>query len=293
MTNEYDEQDGDSADEPEEALAEAYNLGLKREKSGDVDGAEHAYLEALKIDPSDPGGVTIRLAALGRLPSPERMPDAYIAMLFDQHADAFDDILVDRLGYSVPLLVHQTLVRLGLGPFQRMLDLGCGTGLSGIALTGMTDHRTGVDLSERIVELAFDRGVYDDLYVGEAVEFLADFEEEDGSRPSWDLIVATDVFPYLGAAEPFIENAARRLTGKGVLAFSTESLPEDVPEGKGYAVGPKRRFAHGETYLRATLTAAGFEVLDMEPITVRMEEEEPVPGHLVTARLGGNTNRQE
>ncbi|MEM9630015.1 MAG: methyltransferase [Pseudomonadota bacterium] len=273
-------------DEPEnEALVEAYNRGLALQKSGDLAGAEKAFREVLELDPDDSGGASIRLAAIGVEKAPDKMPDAYVATLFDQHADVFDEILVDELGYCVPLLLREMIQRLEVGPFDRLLDLGCGTGLTGMALVDCTKHRTGIDLSERIVELAYDREVYDDLYVGEAVEFLQEFEEEDGSRPKWDLIAATDVFPYLGAVEPFLEGAVDRLSPKGYLAFSTETLSADALQGRNYMVGPKSRFAQAESYIRSSLDRAGFEILAMDPITVRLEEGEPVPGHLVMAQL--------
>ncbi|MCV0424247.1 MAG: methyltransferase [Roseibium sp.] len=284
--SEHDNHSPDVEDTPEnEALAEAYNRGLELQKAGDFKGAEQAFREALVLDPLDSGGVSIRLAAIGAENAPEKMPDAYVSTLFDQHADVFDEILVDELGYCVPLLLRDMIQRLEIGPFFRVLDLGCGTGLTGMALADCTTHRTGVDLSERIVELAYDREVYEDLYVGEAVEFLQDFEEEDGSRPNWDLIAATDVFPYLGAVEPFLAGAVGRLNARGYLAFSTETLGKSVFQGKDYMVGPNNRFAQAESYIRSALDAAGFDILTMDPITVRLEAGDPVPGHLVMAQL--------
>lgn len=281
-----DETDHDTMGEEDEALAEAYNRGLALQKAGDMKGAEKAFREALALDPQDRGGVAIRLAAMGADVAPDKMPDAYVSTLFDQHADVFDEILVDELGYCVPLLLRDLIGRLGAGPFGRLLDLGCGTGLTGMALADCTTHCTGVDLSERIIELAFDREVYDDLYVGEAVEFLQEFEEDDGTRPSWDMIAATDVFPYLGAVEPFLAGASNRLEPNGFLAFSTETLDSNLLKGRDYLVGPHNRYAQSETYIRRSLADAGFEILAMDPITVRLEEGVPVPGHLVFARLG-------
>ena len=91
--------------EESDPLAEAYNRGLALEKAGDIAGAEAAYREALALDPADHGGVSIRLAAMGRAEAPDRAPDAYVATLFDQNAANFDDMLVEQLGYAVPMLV--------------------------------------------------------------------------------------------------------------------------------------------------------------------------------------------
>ncbi len=270
----------------EDALGEVYDAGLEMEKAGDFDGAAVAYRKALELDPDDHCGAAIRLASIGRAPSPEKMPDAYVSTLFDQHADVFDEILVEELGYCVPLLLREKVRGLGIGPFQTGLDLGCGTGLTGMAFADCVERMTGVDLSERIVEVAFDREVYEDLYVGEAVEFLEEFEEEDGRRPVWTFISATDVFPYLGKIEPMVDAAKARLEPRGIFAFSTETLPEDAfTEGERYKVGAHQRYAQAESYVRDVLADRGFEILSMDNITVRLEEGEPVPGHLVVARL--------
>ncbi len=76
----------------------------------------------------------------------------------------FDTILVDQLGYDVPLQLREMLLELD-DEFQaeRMLDLGCGTGLSADALDDMADHKTGVDISENMIEVAYEKGDYDAL----------------------------------------------------------------------------------------------------------------------------------
>ncbi len=128
----------------EKALADAYNKALELEKSGKFEDAAAAYRTVLELDPDDHGGAAVRIASMGIGEAPPKAPDAYVATLFDQHAEAFESILVDQLEYCVPLLVRQRIQALGLGPFKKMLDLGCGTGLTGGALRDIVDDITGL-----------------------------------------------------------------------------------------------------------------------------------------------------
>lgn len=266
----------------EEALAEAYNRALALEKAGDIDAAVKAYEEVLAIDPEDHGGASVRIASLGRGDAPPKAPDAYVETLFDQHAEAFEDILIEQLGYAVPVLVRQRLQTLGLGPFKRMLDLGCGTGLTGGTLRDMAEDITGLDISENMVEIAHEKDLYETLYVAEVEDFLEDNDDEP-----FDLVTATDVLPYLGALEPLFFGTAENMVEGGIFVFSSETLPEDVMAGRPYMVGPHQRFAHAEAYVRERLAATGFEVVEISEINVRMQDGHPTPGHLVIARLRG------
>ncbi len=264
----------------EEALAEAYNHALALEKAGDVDAAVAAYHRVLEIDPEDHGGAAVRIAALGHGDAPPKAPDAYVETLFDQHAESFEDILVEQLGYAVPVLVRQRLQDLKLGPFKRMLDLGCGTGLTGGALRDMVDDITGIDISENMVEIAHEKDLYETLYVAEVEDFLEDNDDEP-----FDLITATDVLPYLGALEPLFFGAAENLMAGGIFVFSSETLP--TSDGRTYIVGPHQRYLHAEAYIRSRLTETGFELVEITEINVRMQDGLPSPGHLVIAKFKG------
>lgn len=272
------------AESGEDALEEAYERGLACEKAGDAEGAAAAYREVLRLDPEDRGGAAVRLAALGRGETPEKAPGAYVATLFDQHAEVFDAILVDQLGYLVPEVLGERLRAIAPGPYARLLDLGCGTGLSAEAFGDLAAHLSGLDLSAGMLEIAHEKELYDTLYIGDAVEFLL-AEDDEGER--WDLIVATDVMPYLGALEPIMAAVGARIAPGGVFGFSTETLGEEALAGRPYMVGPKQRFAHDEGYVRRVLAAEGFGVAEVRPIVVRYEEGVPVPGHLVIARAAG------
>jgi predicted TPR repeat methyltransferase len=160
-----------------------------------------------------------------------------------------------------------------------VLDLGCGTGLCGPVLRPMARTLAGVDLSAAMVEKARARGVYDRLDVGDLVAFMR------ASGRCYDLLVAADVFIYLGDLSPAFEAAAGCLRpgGGGMLAFSAEA-----GTGERYAMGPKtRRFTHAEPYLRRLAAMYGFEEQSFEPITVRIEAGRPVAGYLVVLRWPG------
>lgn len=266
------------SEDADDLLAEAYERALDHEKAGRIDEAAAAYHEVLALNADDPGGVSVRLAAMGRGDAPAKAPAAYVATLFDQHAEVFDGILVEQLGYAVPMMMRERVQALGMGPFARMLDLGCGTGLSAEAMEDMAEHITGVDIAEGMIEIADEKELFHDLYVAEAEGFLA-----DTPLAPWDLIAATDVLPYLGEAETLLRGAAAHLTLGGVLIFSTETENAEVLGQRPWVVTPHHRYAHARGYIETTLAAAGLALREVTDIIVRHEMGAPIPGHLYVA----------
>lgn len=261
-------------DKDHDIFVRAYERGLAAENEGDLDKAAAAFAEVLRVDPADHAGVSIRLAVIGRGQTPTKAPEAYVATLFDQRAGEFDEMLVEKLGYSLPMMLRERLG--GLGPWKRMLDLGCGTGLTGASLADLAEEIVGVDLAEGMLQEASEREVYSGLFLGDAEAFLD--QTESGT---WDLLTATDVLPYLGALESFFAGAAKALRAGGILAVSVETLPDMDAD---YMVGPKHRFAHRAAYLHELSRIAGFDVLECDPITLRHDKGAPVSGLLLLAR---------
>lgn len=269
----------------EDALATAYNQALAFEKAGDAKKAATLYEKCLALDPTDVCGASVRLASMGLSEAPKKAPDAYVATLFDQHAEDFDDILTGNLGYAVPMQVADILKRDAPGPYARMLDLGCGTGLSGMMLMDICDTSIGVDLSEAMVDKSDERACYDELYINEAVHFLEEWAKED--REGFDLLVATDVLPYIGALEPLFEGLKANAAAHSTLVFSSETLPDETMKHQDWSITPHQRFAHSADYLKKLCATAGFSnITHFEDITVRHEQGAPIAGYLVIATNG-------
>lgn len=263
----------------EEKLAEAYNKALALEKAGDFEAAALSYQEVLKIDPDDHGGASVRLASMKMGAVPDKAPQSYIATLFDQHADVFDKVLVDDLGYDVPAMSAHLLKKLGLNNFERVLDLGCGTGLMGVQLEDISGEMIGVDLSENMIEIAYDREIYESLYVADVEDYLDDNDEE-----RWNLICAGDVLPYLGNIENLIKGIATNLELDGYTIFSTETLPDEEFKETGFTIGAHQRYAHKLEYLDEVLSTHGLTIMISEDIVVRLEQGKPIYGHLIVAQ---------
>lgn len=83
-----------------------------------------------------------------------RLPGPFIIMT-SQNADIKRDITLCKKKY---VLFQDFLIKLGLEPGQRVLDLGCGTGGSAFFMArhyGVSVH--GIDLSTNMINIAKDR----------------------------------------------------------------------------------------------------------------------------------------
>jgi predicted TPR repeat methyltransferase len=201
-----------------------------------------------------PGNVEARHLRDAALARPvERQPPELVAQRFDEMADGFDEHLVVGLGYEGPQHLAALLAPLACaGADLEVLDAGCGTGLCATMLRPMARRLVGVDLSAGMLAKAQARGLYDELERCDLLDALAQGEGR------WDLIVALDTFPYLGALEATFEAAARALKPGGRFAFSTEAgSPEDA--GGDYILRGNGRYAHSGAYI-ARLAAGRFAI---------------------------------
>ncbi len=255
-----------------EPYREAFLLALGRLWGvlGDVERARSWFTRALSIDPDS----TAAAAGLASLADAEGLTPVYVRTLFDQYADRFDADLIGTLKYRAPALVAALLARLGIVEGGAdILDLGCGTGLSGAALRPFARMLDGVDLSPGMVARAEARGIYAGLAVRDAAAYLA------GAGKAWDVIAAVDMLNYLGDLGPIFRGVAARLTPGGLFAGTVEKREEG-----GQALSEKRRYRHGEDHVRAALDAAGLRLVELSEAVLRQEGGVPVVGLVFAAR---------
>jgi predicted TPR repeat methyltransferase len=268
---------------PDYALAQHYRANTLRALGRRVE-AIAAYHAALALG-ADAAGIGFALAALGEGALPSSAPPGYVKELFDGYAGHFDRHLVEMLAYRTPALLDELLrphvtAANGKG-LDEALDLGCGTGLCGPFLRPLARRLTGVDLSARMLDKARETGHYDALACADIVDFL-----KGQAAARCGLVLAADVFVYLGDLAPVFGEAARTLEPGGWFAFSVEAL-EDVagtPGGADYAITLSNRFAHALGYVERLAAAHGFVPVAVRQAALRREDGRDVAGHLVLLR---------
>jgi predicted TPR repeat methyltransferase len=255
-----------------------FNLGEMRRQLGQSEAAVAAFRKVVELDPDDSFGARLRLARLGAA-SPAGMPEAYVRGMFDQYAPRFDSELTATLGYRAPALLRKAVDTACAAQgrrvrFDTMLDLGCGTGLSGAAFRDCVGQLTGVDLSPGMIAVAEQKKIYDRLEAFDIERFLA---TEIAAPRTYSLVVAADVFVYLADLTGVCAAVARVMTNRALFAFTVE-----MHAGEGFVLGEALRYAHGAAHLRAAL--AGLELLQLTEVSTRNEAGKPVPGLLAVAQ---------
>lgn len=260
-----------------------FRLAEWQEAAGHADTARASWRRVIEIDPSDHLGAGLRLDLARAVPVAEAMPAAFVETLFDQYAERFDTALVDQLGYRGPAQILEALLLAGRTRFERVVDLGCGTGLMGQAIRPHAGWLEGYDISSRMLAQARSKGVYDALH-------KRDLSRLDIAGERHDLILAADVFIYIGALEQIVGWAAASLSPGGILAFTLEELPQDEGDLR---LRPSRRYAHSADYVARLLEQAGFAAPQFNRAMLRMDAGQPVPGLTVMAVRSPHPFRRE
>lgn len=200
---------------------------------------------------------------------------SYVPRLFNSYAEGFEKHLRE-LGYRVPEMMRDVLVRRAHMPVGDALDIGCGTGLVGDALHGLAEAIDGIDVAEKMIAAAQAKGIYRRLLMGDAADLLANASPPLGP---YDVVTAADVFIYVGKLEELFTRVVACMRSGGLFVFSTElSQTDDV------LVRASGRFAHADAYIMQLATENAFKMSEAQETTIRVEEGVPIPGRLYALR---------
>ena len=118
-----------------------------------------------------------------------------------------------------------------------------------------------------MIEACQRRGVYDTLKQGDITEILR------SASDIYDIIIAADVFIYVGELDELFSEVSRVCLKGSLFAFSIESA-----EGEDYVLRESGRFAHEPRYIQELADTTGFSVDLREAASIRLQEKKSLPG---------------
>jgi predicted TPR repeat methyltransferase len=138
--------------------------------------------------------------------------------LYDDWASTYDAAL-KSWDYPVPVRVSEILTEFNVPTAGNIVDLGCGTGMSGEALRakGFTGSMTGMDISQASLDLVKSSkpSVYNHLHIGNL-----DLPLTQLTAPPYDAFISVGVFSYVERFDVLFSQIVEFLSPGGLLVFS-------------------------------------------------------------------------
>jgi predicted TPR repeat methyltransferase len=250
------------------------NLGVAYMVMKNREAALKHFREALRLQP---GNEVLQhtIHILLRAQNLSISPPEYVRSLFDSYAGHYDFHLTQSLHYQVPKLMLAAVKKFcqpALGQWD-ILDLGCGTGLCGELFKPMAHRLIGIDLSEKMLEAAAKKNIYQQLIKSDILPFLTP------QQSAYDLVMAGDVFVYCGDLAAIFTAIRKALRPEGLFLFNAE-----IGTDKDYEMTESGRFAHSQSYLERLIAQNEFSIVHYQAVPLRTQNETPVKGHLYLLR---------
>lgn len=240
--------------------------------------ALHHFREALRLQPKNES-VSYTVQMLAQDQNLLAAPSGYIQNLFDSYADHYEPHLLQSLSYKIPELMLQAMNTISRATPKSLdiLDLGCGTGLCGLAFETYAKTLTGIDISSKMLAHAAQKNIYSELVASDLLAGLQD------KTQAYDLILAGDVLVYTGDLNPLFTAIRHALRNKGLFIFNTE-----ISDKPGFELTTTGRFTHHKNYLEQLAKQHGLNIAYYQKAITRHQNNDPVYGHLYILQKSEN-----
>lgn len=188
----------------------------------------------------------------------------YNRLLFDNFAENYEKTL-----QNINYLVVDKIVELYAPLKGKILDLGCGTGLLGAKIKTKNNEIYGVDISQKMLNIATGKNVYAELINQDICKYL------QNDHPVFDCIVAADVFCYFGNLSDIF-----KALSPARLIFSVENYEKK----DDFILQANGRYQHNPEYIRKILQDAGYKNIKFDSVILRQEIGKAVTGIIFEAK---------
>lgn len=245
-----------------------YNLGITLKELDRLDEAAASYNQAIVLKPDYSTAKHMLAALTGK--TTQTAPRDYVEELFDNYAAKFESSLVENLKYRIPRFITEMIIKKNKSDvLGSIMDLGCGTGLFGLEIKQLCEYLEGIDLSEKMLDKAKEKNIYNKLIKGDILAYLSN------ESLNFDYFVSTDVFVYIGdLSDVFRLIKSRNKTG-GKLAFSTEDY-----HGDGFFLEKSGRYSHSKMYIEGLCRKFDYKLRHFEKLPLRKDKNQYISGGL-------------
>ncbi len=245
-----------------------FNLGYTLKDFGRLDEALASYNQAIALKPEYSSAKHMLAALTGE--TTETAPRDYVENLFDNYAAKFESSLVDNLEYKIPRVIAEIIIKDSkFDLLGSIMDLGCGTGLFGVEIKQFCEHLEGIDLSEKMLDEAMKKDIYNKLIKEDILAYLSN------ASLNFDYFVSTDVFIYIGDLSDIFRLIKSRNKKGGKLVFSTEDY-----DGESFFLEQSGRYSHSKKYIEGLCKKFGFELRHFETQALRKDKNQYISGGL-------------
>lgn len=256
------------------------NFAFLCHKSGDTQKAASLYAQLLKLTPEHKAAQHMLSSITGA--TPDTAPLEYVESIFNNYAEGFEHSLVENLQYRTPEVLYDCFCNcIQKRRQKKCLDLGCGTGLAGERFKHCCNELTGIDISQKMLAIADKKNLYDKLVKDDIIHFL------QKNAVQYNLILAADVFTYIGDLKIVLNGCHSAATPSGILLFSVEEAPHCQ---KGFVLKPTGRFGHSNHYIQKLSKQTGWTVISHKHSRLRQEKGKWVMGELYILQQNRNRN---